>query len=194
VVIGAAVSVAVDAFITTQVNHEKYSWGRAAVAATAGGLAGGIGAAVIVPLAAAAGATAGALAVVPVSAVPAVEAGTALVTGATLSAEVNIFIASGQRTANAALEGENVTFETYRNNVRENWSSDAVYGAAGYTIGSTLGTWIDDAFPITRYGINSQSWQRYGIASMQGLSQAVSNSSLLELPAVSATKAKVRAE
>jgi hypothetical protein len=48
-VVGAVISVAVDAYVTTQRNHEEYSWERAGVAAAAGALSGGIGAGIIAP-------------------------------------------------------------------------------------------------------------------------------------------------
>ena len=179
-VIGAAVSVAVDAYVTTQINHEEYSWQRAGVAAAAGALSGGIGAGIIAPLAAIAGATAGALSVVPVGATAAVEIGTEAVVGATLAAEANIFISSGQRTAIQALEGEDVSFETYRSNIRENKTADAVFGAAGYTLGWGLGSAINYSFPIIPNGMNSSSSQQMIIGGMQAGGQALSNSTLLD--------------
>jgi hypothetical protein len=178
--IGAIVSVAVDAFVTTQINHQDYSWERAGVALAAGALSGAIGAAVIAPLAAAAGVTAGSLYAVPVAATAAVRTGTQLVVGAGLAAGANIFIASGQRTANQALEGEEVSIETYRSNIRENITTDAVFGAAGYVAGQTLSSAIKYSFPIIPNGLNSNSGQRIVIGGAQAVVQAVSNSSLMD--------------
>jgi len=44
--IGAVVSVAIDAYVTTQVNHESYSWEQAGKAAAGGAVAGAVGATV----------------------------------------------------------------------------------------------------------------------------------------------------
>ncbi|MHC1730427.1 MAG: hypothetical protein AB9888_00115 [Bacteroidales bacterium] len=108
----------------------------------------------------------------PVGATAAVEA----VVGATLAAEANIFISSGQRTAIQALEG----FETYRSNIRKNITADAVFGAAGYTLGWGLGSAINYSFPIIPNGMNSSSSQQMIIGGMQAGGQALSNSTLLD--------------
>ncbi len=177
--------VAVDAFVTTQIEHKEYTWERAAVAAGFGALSGGVGAAVIAPLAAATGVATASLLGVSALDAPAVAAGAEFVMGTTLAAETNIFIASAQRTANQALEGKDVSLETYKSNIQKNLWADAGFGALGYGIGSTVSKGISSTFPIRSPngpipGWNSNPTQKIIIGSMQAEGLAISNSTLLD--------------
>ena len=178
---GAVVSVGVDYYVTTQINHQEYSWQRGVVAATAGLLSGAIGAGIIAPLAEAAGIAVGTAAastsLIPTTAVPIIQTGAELIVGATMSAESNVLLASAQRTANSELEGDQVSRQSVASDLQASWISDAFFGAAGYTLGNTMGDAISWMWPSQ---LQSNGVQRAIIGGMQAGALAVSNPNFLD--------------
>jgi hypothetical protein len=150
-VIGGAVSVAVDAFVTTQIQHKDYSWQRAGIAFTAGAVGGLVGAAAIVPMATAAGASigaaVGALTIVPASAVQTITTVATLVTGSAASAYSNVVISEYRRIAVGALiDGENISPDWVASDLNNHAPIDAAWGTTSYIVGSGVSNAINSNF------------------------------------------------
>jgi hypothetical protein len=180
-VIGGLVSVAVDYFVTTQIDHEDYSWQQAGIAFGVGAVAGMVGVG-IGALAVAAGGLAmggaGALAFVPAAAAPWVGAATEVVVGSTLSAGANVALSSTHRNLDAYLADEEVDASTIASDIQEHWQQDAAVGAASYLITSSVSSTLDGYFIPPQ---NSSQQFFWGIT--QGTSIGVSNTDLLNLGA-----------
>jgi RHS repeat-associated protein len=176
VIIGAVVSGVVDAAIQYHRN-KSIDWKEVAVAATIGGVAGLIGAAVIAPLAEAAGAFALAGAGYVASAETALAIGvtTELVTGATLSAASNVVLSSAHRELDRRIEGgNNSSWASYINDMEEHWEQDAFIGATS----SVLSAYISEVIPATFFPPQNVT-QSIIYSGMQGAGIGVSNTDLL---------------
>jgi hypothetical protein len=180
--------VAVDFVVTTQINHEQYTFERGVVAATVGAIGGALGAGLISNLASAAGAFAGTMAgatyLVPTTAVSTVQTVTTVATGAVLSGGTNVALSSVQRNLNSALNGEDVTLESVQSDIQDHWVTDAFYGGASFALGYGAGEFINDRFiqfkPSVAKLLEINPTQRVVIGTLQGAATGLTNSSLLQ--------------
>jgi RHS repeat-associated protein len=176
-IIGAAVSLAVDYYITTQVNHEQYTVEKALVAATVGAIGGAIGAGIIAPIAELAGATvfAGAMWVASPTTAMVIGVTAELTTGAVLSATTNVVLAPAHRELDAYFEGEDLTWDSYVDNINEHWTNDAIVGASSYALSTT----ISEGLATTFYPPQTVT-QSILYSTMQGAGVGSSNTDLLD--------------
>jgi len=198
-IIGAIVSVAVDAYVTTQVNHQEYSWKEAAVAATVGAASGALAAGVIVPLAIAAGAglatAATSLTFVSTSSAGTIATVGTVTSGMVLSGVANVGLSATQRQLKNAVNGKQVTGNIIGEDIQQNWSTDATYGAASFAIGYGYSNAANAFFWQQPEGIPSLLVPRLShrviIGAFQATGMAASDANVLQLPFVTRGKKSI---
>jgi len=146
--VGGAVNLAVDYLITTQVMHEEYSFGRGIVAFGTGAVGALIGGAVIPKVAQSVG-TAVALKVAASTAseTAGILAGVATQVGTdmALSGISNIAFNSAQRIGQKWVDGGQLSGQMVVDDLRQNATTDFVWGAGASFIGQTT-QFLSDAY------------------------------------------------
>jgi len=146
--VGGAVNLAVDYLITTQVMHEEYSFGRGVVAFGTGAVGTLIGGAVIPKVAQSVG-TAVALKVAASTAseTAGILAGVATQVGTdmALSGISNIAFNSAQRIGQKWVDGGQISGQMVVDDLRQNATTDFVWGAGSSFIGQTT-QFLSDAY------------------------------------------------